>query len=92
MRVQGLGTATAATTSSPARRAGGGTFSVSEEETTRSAGAPAALRSVTSLEGLDAPWRGLEPHLCDLKVRSLLAGGVFLATGHALPAHPRRSQ
>ena len=54
MRVQGLGTATAATTSSPARRAGGGTFSVSEEETTRSAGAPAALRSVTSLDALIA--------------------------------------
>lgn len=41
----------------------------------------AALRSVTSLEGLDRPWRRLEPHLADLEVDSLLGGAVYLARG-----------
>ena len=42
---------------------------------------PAALRSVTSLQGLHAPWAGLAAGLPDLRVRSLLGGAVFLASG-----------
>ena len=42
---------------------------------------PAALRSVTSLEGLAAPWAGLIPAVPDLEVRSALLGGVFVASG-----------
>ncbi len=42
---------------------------------------PAALRSVTSLEGLAAPWAGLAAALPDIEVRSALLGGVFIASG-----------
>ncbi len=48
---------------------------------------PAALRSVTSLEGLDAPWAGLAEAMPDLEVHSTLLGGVFVARG-TLPAAP----
>jgi ubiquinone/menaquinone biosynthesis C-methylase UbiE len=51
---------------------------------------PAALHSVTSLAGLDAPWRSLQRHVRGLKVQSLLAGAVYLATGRALPTQGRR--
>jgi SAM-dependent methyltransferase len=46
---------------------------------------PAALHSVTSLEGLDKPWAGLAAALPGLAVRSSLLGGVFVASG-AVPA------
>jgi SAM-dependent methyltransferase len=46
---------------------------------------PAALYSVTSLEGLGAPWAGLAKALQKLDVRSSLLGGVFVASG-AVPA------
>ena len=42
---------------------------------------PAALRSVTSLEGLAAPWAGLAAAMPDLDVQSTLLGGVFIASG-----------
>ena len=42
---------------------------------------PAALRSVTSLEGLDAPWAALAAAMPDLQVKSILMGGVFIASG-----------
>jgi demethylmenaquinone methyltransferase/2-methoxy-6-polyprenyl-1,4-benzoquinol methylase len=42
---------------------------------------PAALRSVTSLAGLQAPWMALKPHVPDLTVSPLLAGGAYIASG-----------
>ena len=42
---------------------------------------PAALHSVTSLEGLRAPWAGLAAAMPDLDVASMLMGGVFIASG-----------
>ena len=52
---------------------------------------PAALRSVTSLQGLHAPWAGLAAALPDLQVRSLLGGAVYLAAGTLrAPAPPPR--
>lgn len=42
---------------------------------------PAALRSVSSLQGLAAPWAGLAGSLDDFEVTSLLLGGAFLARG-----------
>jgi SAM-dependent methyltransferase len=42
---------------------------------------PAALHSVTSLEGLRTPWAGLAAAIPDLDVRSTLLGGVFIASG-----------
>jgi demethylmenaquinone methyltransferase/2-methoxy-6-polyprenyl-1,4-benzoquinol methylase len=42
---------------------------------------PAALRSVTSLEGLRAPWAGLDAAIPELDVQSTLMGGVFVASG-----------
>jgi len=47
---------------------------------------PAALHSVTSLEGLSAPWARLAAALPDLQVRSTLMGGVFIASGTLPPA------
>jgi ubiquinone/menaquinone biosynthesis C-methylase UbiE len=41
----------------------------------------AALRSVTSLEGLDQPWSLLAAHLEQLEVSTTLLGGVFIASG-----------
>lgn len=46
---------------------------------------PAALRSVTSLEGMQRPWSHLERLVRVTKVESLLGGGVYLASG-VLPA------
>lgn len=43
---------------------------------------PAALRSVTALGGLAAPWAGLATALPDLEVQSTLFGGVFIASGN----------
>lgn len=41
----------------------------------------AARHSVTTLDGLRAPWSHLARLLDDLQVESALAGGVFVATG-----------
>lgn len=41
----------------------------------------AALHSVSSLAGLDCPWRGLARLLADWEVESLWGGSVFLARG-----------
>jgi SAM-dependent methyltransferase len=46
---------------------------------------PAALRSVTSLEGLAQPWSHLQHHLAGLEVRQRLLGGVFIASGRRDP-------
>jgi len=42
---------------------------------------PAALRSVTSLAGLGAPWAGLAKAIPGLDVETMLLGGVFIASG-----------
>lgn len=42
---------------------------------------PAALRSVTSLRGLGAPWRELQTCLGALEVEPMLHGAVYLASG-----------
>jgi hypothetical protein len=52
MRVQGLNGAAAAATPSAARRAGGGTFRLGEEEATRSNSGTAGLRAVASVDVL----------------------------------------
>lgn len=54
MRVQGLNGAAAAATPSAARRVGGGTFQVSEDEGSRGTSATAGLRSITSVDALIA--------------------------------------
>lgn len=41
----------------------------------------AALRSVSSLDGLTSPWRVLAPQLDAFEVGSTLAGGAFIAHG-----------
>ena len=41
----------------------------------------AALYSVTTLAALDRPWQRLLPHLDDFEVGTMLAGGVYLASG-----------
>ena len=50
---------------------------------------PAALHSVTSTEGLAAPWDRLGEHLDHFQVESAYFGGAYLASG-ALKATPRR--
>lgn len=50
----------------------------------------AALRSVSTLDGLVEPWSGLAAHMPELEVRSTWMGGVFMASGtwpgrHAIP-------
>jgi SAM-dependent methyltransferase len=42
---------------------------------------PAALRSVSSLNGLNAPWAGLAVVIPGLEVTPILAGGGFVASG-----------
>jgi SAM-dependent methyltransferase len=42
---------------------------------------PAALRSVTSLEGMEQPWKGLISFLGPVKVKRLWGGGVYIASG-----------
>lgn len=41
----------------------------------------AARPYVTTLDGLDRPWRHLEHHVSDLTVRPVLAGGAYFAWG-----------
>lgn len=52
MRVQGLNGAAAAVTPSGARRAGGGTFRVGEEEGTRGTSASTGLRTIATVDAL----------------------------------------
>ena len=42
---------------------------------------PAALRSVSSLDGLDRPWQLLQEQLGPMDVESRLLGGAFIAHG-----------
>ena len=42
---------------------------------------PAALRSVTSLDGMDQPWRLLQDQLGQMRVESRLLGGAYIARG-----------
>ena len=42
---------------------------------------PAALRSVTSLDGMDKPWRLLQEQLGQMYVESRLRGGAYIASG-----------
>ncbi len=42
---------------------------------------PAALRSVTSLDGMDQPWRLLQDQLGPMNVESTLPGGAYIASG-----------
>ena len=41
-----------------------------------------ARRYITTFEGFDAPWSHLAGFVPDLRVRRLLAGGAYVATGH----------
>lgn len=47
----------------------------------------AALHSVSSLDGLDRPWRGLAGHIDNLRVDTMMAGAVYLASGE-MPRPP----
>jgi ubiquinone/menaquinone biosynthesis C-methylase UbiE len=51
---------------------------------------PAALRSVTSLAGLDRPWQRLQEQLGRMTVESRLLGGAYVASGSHDPRHPPR--
>jgi len=42
---------------------------------------PAALRSVTSLDGMERPWQLLEEQLGPMDVQSQLLGGAYIASG-----------
>jgi len=42
---------------------------------------PAALRSVTSLDGMDQPWRMLQEQLGQMSVETVLLGGAYIARG-----------
>ncbi|HXW83115.1 MAG TPA: methyltransferase domain-containing protein [Candidatus Binataceae bacterium] len=46
---------------------------------------PAALRSVTSLDGLEEPWSLLKDSLGGIEVEELLAGSVYIASGTVPP-------
>ena len=48
---------------------------------------PAALRSVTSLEGLHKPWSHLEPLVRIERVEALMAGGVYMVSGVLAAPH-----
>jgi ubiquinone/menaquinone biosynthesis C-methylase UbiE len=47
---------------------------------------PAALRSVTSLAGMDQPWQLLQEQLGRMKVESRLLGGAYVASGACPPS------
>lgn len=51
---------------------------------------PAALRSVTALAGLRAPWAGLVPWLDGLELRDQLLGAAYLASGTFRGSAPPR--
>ena len=48
-----------------------------------------AMQSVTTLQGLQAPWRPLMAYVPDLKVESFVMGTIYVASGSVGP-HPRR--
>ncbi len=50
----------------------------------------AALYSVSSLAGMEAPWSKLAGRLAGIELRSLLGGGVFIACGEVPRAGVRR--
>lgn len=52
---------------------------------------PAALRSVTSLEGLDQPWRLLRDRLGHMDVEQRLLGGTYIASGICASSRPRHT-
>jgi Class II flagellar assembly regulator len=52
MRIHGPHATALAPTPTPARRSGGGIFSVSEEEAPRNAGAATSLRSISTMDAL----------------------------------------
>jgi ubiquinone/menaquinone biosynthesis C-methylase UbiE len=41
----------------------------------------AAMRSTTTMAGLEKPWRYLEPHLTGMVIEAAAAGGTYLAYG-----------
>ena len=41
----------------------------------------AAMRSVTSFEGLSKPWSKLGKHLANVEVQTALMGGIYVASG-----------
>ncbi len=47
---------------------------------------PAALYSVTSMEGLDRPWSRLAAHTTPLDVQTMLLGAVYIASGRVADA------
>ena len=47
---------------------------------------PAALRSVTSLDGMDQPWRLLQDQLGPMHVESRLLGGAYIASRVCAPS------
>ena len=47
---------------------------------------PAALRSVTSLDGMNQPWRLLQDQLGQMNVESRLLGGAYIASGVCAPS------
>ena len=51
---------------------------------------PAALHSVSSTEGLAAPWDRLSPHLDRFELESAYFGGAYLASGVRKPTPRRR--
>jgi ubiquinone/menaquinone biosynthesis C-methylase UbiE len=46
---------------------------------------------VSTFRGLDRPWRGLEPYLAQLDVRSLALGGAYVASGPVSDEAPARA-
>jgi len=46
---------------------------------------PAALRSVTSLDGMERPWQLLQEQLGQMRVESRLLGGAYVASGALAP-------
>lgn len=51
---------------------------------------PAALRSVTSLDGMGRPWQLLQEQLGPMDVESRLLGGAYVASGTRPKASPKR--
>lgn len=47
---------------------------------------PAAMRSVTSLVGMDRPWQLLQDQLGQMNVESRLLGGAYIASGAYAPS------
>jgi ubiquinone/menaquinone biosynthesis C-methylase UbiE len=50
---------------------------------------PAALRSVSSLDGMDRPWQLLQEQLGPMDIESRLLGGAYVASGTRTAAEPR---